>query len=327
MGTRRSGIRTRFAVVAAVVGVVAGTAWAGLISVAPAGAVALNVPCSGPGGGAPGLIAAINAANAGGGGTINLASGCTYVLTQVDNTVPDSEGPAFNGLPVITSPIRLNGSSTTIERSSAAPPFRILYVTNTGTLTLNNLTITGGLIVNPDINGGGGILNHGELTLNNSRVTGNNGGALGGGGIFNGPGPNFEGPAVLTLNNSRVDHNTTSFSGFDAAAIFDFQGTTTLNNSEVDSNQATVGGGIFKAANSLTLNNSRLHDNTAEVGAGIVNSGAAVHINASQITNNTASSVGGGIFNSGAVSLGATSVTSNTPDNCFPLNSIPGCIN
>jgi hypothetical protein len=327
MGGRRSGFRTRFAVVAAAVGVVAGSGWAGLVSVAPAGAVSVNVPCSGLGGGTPGLIAAINAANAGGGGTINLAPGCTYLLTQVDNTVPDSEGPSSSGLPLITSPIRLNGLGATIERSSAAPPFRILSVTNTGTLTLTNLTITGGLIVNPDINGGGGILNHGDLTLNSSRVTGNNGGALGGGGIFNGPGPNF-GPAVLTLNNSRVDHNTTSFSGFDAAAIFDFEGTTTLNNSEVDSNQATVGGGIFKAANSLTLNNSRVHDNTAGDGAGLLISGAAAHINASQITNNTASSFGGGIFEpSGIVILGATSVTSNTPDNCFPLNSIPGCTN
>ncbi|MGB2875092.1 MAG: hypothetical protein WBB76_06405 [Gaiellaceae bacterium] len=36
------------------------------------------MPCSGPGGGSSGLIAAIKAANGSGGGTINLAEECTY---------------------------------------------------------------------------------------------------------------------------------------------------------------------------------------------------------------------------------------------------------
>jgi hypothetical protein len=40
-----------------------------------AGDQAVDVPCSGSGGGAAGLIAAINEANAGGGGIINLARG------------------------------------------------------------------------------------------------------------------------------------------------------------------------------------------------------------------------------------------------------------
>src|ERR1700681_402941 len=47
---------------------------------------AVDVPCSGSEGGAAGLIAAINSANAGGGGTINLARGCTYQLTVANNT-------------------------------------------------------------------------------------------------------------------------------------------------------------------------------------------------------------------------------------------------
>jgi hypothetical protein len=333
MGGRRSGFRTRFGVVAAVVGVVAGTAWAGLVSVGPAAAVSVNVPCSGPGGGAPGLIAAINAANGGGGGNINLAPGCTYLLTQVDNTVLGS-----NGLPVITSPITLNGSSTTIERSSEAPAFRILLVTNIGRLTLNNVIVTGGRSVNA---GGGGITNQGYLTLNNnSRVTGNtdpNGD--GGGGIANGPGPH-NGPGVLVLNNSRVDHNNTTPCCGDGGGIAT-SGTTTVNNSEVDSNGASFGGGgIFNfsggggTGNSpgiLTLNNSRVHDNTARFGGGILNevfTNSKLAINASQVVQNTATGTGGGIFNeAGTVSLGAATVTSNTPNNCFPPGSVPGCTN
>jgi hypothetical protein len=346
MGSRRSGFKTRFAVVAAVVGVVAGTAWAGLVSVGPAAAVVVNVPCSGPGGGTPGLIGAINAANAGGGGIINLATGCTYVLTQVDNTADIGNEPSPNGLPAITSPITLNGFFATIERSSAAPPFRILFVSATGRVTLNNLTITGGLANDS----GGGAANQGDLTLNASRVTGNAAG-FSGGGIFNDPGPNTSpevptlnnpgpngGPAVLILNNSRVDHNTTTFGSNDFGGGILTTGTTTLNTSEVDANHATFGGGIFNfggagpagnSPGSLTLNTSRLHDNTAAIGAGMQTSGSeVVRINAGQIINNTATAGGGGIFTDRTtVILNAALVTSNTPNNCRPLNSIPGCIN
>src|SRR5437667_7199108 len=62
-----------------------------------------NVPC---GAGAVGLIAAINTANGSGGGTINLAAGCTYQLSGVDNGNPMT---GDNGLPVVTSRITING--------------------------------------------------------------------------------------------------------------------------------------------------------------------------------------------------------------------------
>src|SRR5215472_9822681 len=67
-----------------------------------------KVPCAGAGGGAAGLVAAVDAANASGGGAINLASGCTYSLTSANSTVP---GLGANGLPVITAPITINGGS------------------------------------------------------------------------------------------------------------------------------------------------------------------------------------------------------------------------
>src|SRR5207237_8296935 len=87
----------------------------------------VSVPCSGSGGGAAGLIAAINAANSGSGGTIRLAAGCTYRLTAPNNS--DQLGP--NGLPVITSAITIKGNGATIARHSTAP-FRILDVDGPG---------------------------------------------------------------------------------------------------------------------------------------------------------------------------------------------------
>src|SRR5438552_2369718 len=132
----------------------AGTGTLLALAVLPAGMAAagtgVSVPCSGPGGGAAGLIAAINAANAAGGGTVNLAAGCTYQLTAADNTSAMLGG---NGLPVITSPVTLNGSGTTIAGNDTT--FRILQVSGTGNLTVQGLTITGGSAATM----GGGILN------------------------------------------------------------------------------------------------------------------------------------------------------------------------
>src|SRR5215472_5887403 len=71
MNTRKSalGAAVVMGALVALAGLPAGTALAGTGD---------KVPCSGPGGGAAGLVAAINAANAAGGGTITLAPGCTY---------------------------------------------------------------------------------------------------------------------------------------------------------------------------------------------------------------------------------------------------------
>jgi hypothetical protein len=84
------------------------------------------------------LMDAINEANANRQkNTIRLAAG-TYLLTTVDNT---TEGP--NGLPSITSTLTITGAeadTTIIERQASAPPFRLLHVAATGSLTLNGLT-------------------------------------------------------------------------------------------------------------------------------------------------------------------------------------------
>jgi hypothetical protein len=120
-------------------GLVSGAAFS-LLAAAPAAraATTVNVPCSGPAGGPAGLIAAISTANATGGATIDLASGCTYQLAGANNTSPTL---GSNGLPVITSPVTVNGAGTTIAGNDSS--FRILEVSGTGNLTLQGLTITG----------------------------------------------------------------------------------------------------------------------------------------------------------------------------------------
>src|SRR5690348_10925052 len=94
-----------------------------------------------------GLISAIQTLNQNGGGTIQLAPGGQYTVSQASDWW---YGP--NAFPAITSNILIVGSGSTIARATAAPKFRFFYVaggwqTNTpqGTLTLTDLTLINGL--------------------------------------------------------------------------------------------------------------------------------------------------------------------------------------
>ena len=278
-----------------------------------------NVPCSGPGGGAAGLVAAITTANATGGGGINLASGCTYSLTSANNTAP---GLGSSGLPVITTPIRINGAGTTIAGNNSN--FRVVAITGPGgALTLNGITITGGNAAGQGPAGfGGGILNFaGTLVLNNSLVTGNSA-AGAGGGIASGtmgPGPG----ASATLNNSEVSWNTVPPTGQGGGGILSISGTLNLNNTTVDHNTAPGGGGIASgngngggAGSFITINNGAISDNSATGGeqtggGGISNGGTLRMVNAPLTGNDAGSGIGGGLLNHAAATLINVTATGN----------------
>ena len=106
------------------------------------------------------LIADITAANAAGGAnTITLTAPTTspYVLTAVNNTTYGA-----TGLPIIAANDNLTivGNGDTIERSTAAgtPDFRLLCVAGGASLTLENLTLQGGMLEAQDqVNAGAGI--------------------------------------------------------------------------------------------------------------------------------------------------------------------------
>jgi hypothetical protein len=265
--------------------------------VLPAGAAAtrkgVTVPCTGQ----AALVAAINARNAAGGGTINLAAGCHYALTAAAN--------GQNGLPVVTSRISVNGNGATIDGTGTV---RVLEVDGPdGSLSLQNVTVTGG-----SADSGGGIANHGgAVTLNHTRVTGN-AATQAGGGIAS---ATFGPPSVakLTLNNSVVSNNHQTAgpqdNGLGGGGIVNILGTVTLNRSQVNRNtaQGFVGGGIangdylnFSSASSfLTLNRSQVNDNTAPNagGGGVQNLLGSVTLNRSQVNGNT--SLNGGGISSG----------------------------
>ena len=218
----RSAMRLKFALGSSV-------GLAALMVAAPAVASAApssgNVPCT-----QAALVGAINAANAAGGGTINLTQGCDYALTSVDN--------GGNGLPVVTTRISVNGNGATIDGTNTV---RVFEVDGPGgNLSLQNVTVTGG---SADI--GGGIENvGGTVTLNRSQVTGNSA-SQAGGGIAS---ATFDPSSVarLTLNNSQVTGNSQTTgpqdNGLGGGGIVNLLGTVTLNSSA--GKRATVRWGL-----------------------------------------------------------------------------------
>lgn len=196
------------------------------------------------------LVTAVTATNAAGGGTVTLTPGCTYTLTAShgDDGV---NGPA--GLPLITTPITLEGNANTITRAVTASAFRIAQVGSTGGITLKAVTFSGGHAATTGHNNGGGILNFGAVTLTGSHLSGNTADGLGGAVYSTGT------AAATTFTSSTVTSNT----AHQAGGIASVNATLTITSSTVNVNAATVNpGGIYYVAGSATLNTSTVTANT-----------------------------------------------------------------
>ncbi len=137
--------------------------------------------------GAGSLRDAVNHANTtAGADAITFAAGLgDVVLTTAELSLTDIGGPT-----TISGP---SGGTQVVQRSFAGgtPNFRIFNVGTGATANFSGLTISNG-----KANGGGGISNDGTVTLTNSTLSGN---TASGGGIFNG--------GTLTLNNTIIAGN------------------------------------------------------------------------------------------------------------------------
>lgn len=164
---------------------------------------------------------------------------------------------------------------------------RIFSIGNTATVTIRDMTLTGGDSTgrgtSKEIDMGGAIYNTGTLTLDRVAVVGNH--ADGGGGIFSVPG------SYITINQSLIAHN----SAYEAGGIR-FDGGGELIDSTVTDNRleplpkksyahdpklaitlanelSGYGGGIdFRGGNNLDIVNSTITDNHAIKGGGGLNS-------------------------------------------------------
>ena len=170
-----------------------------IVSTRPAAAATISVGCGDTR--VAELIAAIEQANTTpAADTIELAVDCVYTLTAVHNTI---QHQGANGLPVISTPLTINGNGAVIERSTAAdtPAFRLLMAQ--ADLTLHQLTLHNG---NADTyNNGGAILNiDSNLMISESTLWSNT--AHYGGGIYNHAGQ-------ITIHHTTFSHNTAGYGG------------------------------------------------------------------------------------------------------------------
>ncbi len=290
----------------------AALAGAALTTAAPAAlaqpalsAATVSVPCS-----SAALVSAISAANTSlaPATTLQLAWPCTYSITT-PATVTD-------GLPVILKNITLQGGTNTVIRRSpfTVLPFRILEVATSGTLTVSHISILNGRTAGL----GGAILNSGALFVRNSTISGNS--ASNGGGLSNAA------SASATISSTLISQNSTSAVG--GGGVINF-GRLTLFNVVLDSNRAPINGGGLNTqpgAVSRLFQTTVTHNVSLGLGGGISNLGTT-SINGSQVRFNTGSSGGGIATGNTNVTLTSSIVKKNTPDNCNPLNTIPGCSN
>jgi hypothetical protein len=243
------------------------------------------------------LIAAINAANAAGGGDVVLAGGCTYTITAPHS----SDGNGSNALPIITTAITLTGDNNVITRSTAllTPAFRMVKVAGSGNLTVKgNVTLSNG----QSLTDGGGILNFGAVTLTSSALTGNT--ALGkGGGLANRDTAAPATGATATLTGSTVSGNSAGGRG---GGIYNgLRGTLTTTSSFISgANSASQGGGIAAI------------DSTATT------------LTSTPVSANSALLTAGGIYRrNGTMTITTSPVGGNTPNNCTGSSpAVPGCV-
>ena len=207
----------------------------------------------------------------------------------------------------------------------------VVFVSTGGSVTLQDLTITGGLNTVPGA-GGGVLTNTASLTLTDVTITGNDAdvgaGLYIGGGTVTVSGGSIDDNSASTNGGGVWNNGTVTFSGAaigsalnpntadDGGGIYN-TGTLTLSaSSVVDSNtaaNATGGGGGIWNDGTLTITDSTVSDNTAVNGGGGIHniSGGTVTATNATISGNSAEHAGG-ILNNGAGNTGSTVTLTNS---------------
>ncbi|WP_433176515.1 hypothetical protein [Actinoallomurus sp. CA-150999] len=268
----------------------------------PGLAKVVNVPCD-----PDALVTAIRTANGIGVAQLLLAPNCVYNYTTANAT--------DDALPIITGDITLvGGPGTKIRRDPAAPgAFRILEVASGATLHAQGIFVLGGSTAAV----GGGILNAGTIVLERVYLAGNRAGN--GGALANSPNAN--------ANISFSELNANEATGVGGGAILNF-GTLTMFRSTLAGNSAPInGGGLNTQPNGVShlIQSTVDHNISGSLGGGISNLGTTT-LDHSLVEQNKGSG-GGGIATANAnVSIENSVIRNNMPDNCSPINTIPGCV-
>ena len=192
-----------------------------------------------------------------------------------------------------TPALTVLGNGITISGNNAS---RVLNAT--GPLTLNGVTITGGIVAGA----GGGVSANGNVTLTDSTISGNTATTGAGGGL--------SANGTLVLTNSTISDNTGQGAGGGVWA----NGTAALTNSTISGNTATTGaGGGLWANGTLVLTNSTISANTGQGDGGGVSANGTAALTNSTISGNTATTgAGGGLAANGTVTLVYATLVQNS---------------
>jgi LPXTG-site transpeptidase (sortase) family protein len=216
--------------------------------------------------------------------TITFAADYTITLTS------GSQLPAVN----TTITINGNGAAKTIIQANNAAntaSYRVLEVKGTpgSNLTLNGVTIRNGVCAGGCevfVNLGGGIYNEGILTITNSTIA-NNSTSYRGGGIYN--------SGTATLTNVTFSDNS---AGQEGGGIFNSNSSPALTNVTFSGNTASYGGGMHNLNSSPTLTNVTFSGNTATVsGGGMYNANSNPILTDVTFSDNLSNTTGGGMLN------------------------------
>jgi predicted outer membrane repeat protein len=261
------------------------------------------------------------------------ASNCTVGNVATDTITFENSGTTTltSSLPLITTDMSIigNANGSTIDANSTGRVFNIGGGA-AGSLSLNNLTISGGSassggaihngayssvsVSNSTISGNsatslyGGAMHFAafsKASLSNSTISGNYAAGIGGGAISSSY-------TELSLSNTTVRDNSAAGNG-GAIYLFGFS-SLSLSNSTISGNSAgTKGGAIYVSGSTLSLSNSTLSDNSAGTNGGaLFTTGSELNLSNSTVSGNSAASNGGAIYTiSSIVSLNNSIVSGN----------------
>ncbi len=216
--------------------------------------------------------------------TINFGLSGTIVVTPT--------------LPALNQDMTIDGTGQNVT-VSGGNQVRVMTINSGKTVTLQNLTIADGNNT-PDYNGGG-IFNTGTLTVNNATIT-NNATVYRGGGIYS--------SGILNVSNSSFISNTTTGGGW-GGGIFNTGTLNVLNSTFADNNApGTRGAGIYSSG-TMNISNSTFTNNVATWGGGVSVWGDG-SISNSTFSGNQASLNWGTINNYGNLSLTNNTIANNT---------------
>lgn len=272
------------------------------------------------------------------------------------DAAPIKEEVGPSALPIIFGDTVIEGNGSVIQRAANADDMRLIYVYNTGKLTLHDVTLRNGRLLSSErAYNGGAIRNDGETVLNHVSILGNKVQADGAA-IYNGVG------AKLEIRRSRITGNghptPSGITQSHSASILALMAESSAHLSEVvfsnnysydasvrDMGELTIeqtsfignrslgnGGILHDSKDLLTLRRSTMADNQGNSAGALACSAGRVfledvtlyHNLAKQVEDNTENAQGRTIYHNGGVFVGSSCtfavsnsvIAQSTPVNC-----------